>query len=679
MTKAPRENPQNVAEGDLLWTPSAEWIENTALSSFMSWLDEQRGLKFTDYDALWRWSIDDTSGFWLAIWDYFAIDADGTLESIFKQQDGMFGTTWFNGVRANYAEHVLRNERKVERDEIVLVHSSELREMQETSWSELGDQVRTLATALRALGLRPGDRVVCYMPNIVETAIAMLATTAIGAVWSLAAPEFGSQTVIDRFAQIEPKLIFATDGYSFNGKIFDRRPELAHIIDHLPTLEHIVWLPYAGLGAPPPVPFACSNFSDLMNTPAPGRDEFQYERVAADHPLWILFSSGTTGLPKAIVHGHVGMIAEQMKCAALHLNLMPGKRMYFYTTTGWVMWNTLFSALIVGASSIMYDGSPIHGGMDCLWRLASRGKATLFGASPTLVQMMKAAGVTPKDSFDVSSIDTILLGGSPSTPETFQWFYENVKRDLFVTSSSGGTELASGLVASVPIQPVYAGEIQARALGMAVDVWNDDGQSVVNEIGELVVTQAMPSAPLFFWNDPGNERYLDSYYSTFPGVWRHGDLIKLNERGGLYIYGRSDSTLNRFGVRIGTSEIYSILEDIDGIADSLVICCETPGGGFYMPLFVTLSTDAVLDEAMKVRICDALKTKASPRHVPDEIHVAPGIPYTLTGKKMEVPIRRLMMGTAPEKVASKDAMAVPAIFDWYVDFANKSEVRARWA
>jgi len=676
MTSKPEHAARTVAEGDLLWEPSAARIEAAQLTRFQRWLEAERGLAFPDYQALWRWSVADSAAFWAAIWDYFAIVSDAGYEQVMSQQS-MPGCRWFEGSRTNYAEHLLRHEAQAAPGKVAFHHSTETRAPATMSWQELGSQVRRLATRLRALGIAPGDRVVSYMPNVPETAVAMLATTAIGAVWSSAAPEFGANTVVERFGQIEPKLVFVADGYSFGGKVFDRREQIAAIVARLPSLQHVVWLPYQGLEpcVQPGIP--TSMYAELLAGPEVPREDFRYERVACDHPLWVLYSSGTTGQPKAIVHSHVGMIAEHLKVMTFHCNLGPDSTMFFYSTTGWMMWNSVVGALITGAAAVLYDGSPLHGGVEMLWRMAQDTRVTLFGASPTLVQNMKQAGLVPRERFDLSAMDGILVGGAPSTPEVFQWFYDCVKEDLCVGSQSGGTEICSGFVSAVPTQPVYAGEIQARGLGMDVHVWSDAGEELVDEVGELVVLAPTPSMPIFLWNDADGSRYRESYFDTFPGVWRHGDLTKINRRGGVYVYGRSDATLNRHGVRIGSAEIYRVLEQVAAIRDSLVICCELPGGGYYMPLFVALRDGAAMSDELLREIQRRLREDASPRHVPDEIHVAPAIPYTLTGKKMEVPVRKLVMGMAPEKAASRDAMADPALLDWYVDFANRPEVAAR--
>ena len=657
-----------MTEGELLWTPDPAAAAETAVARFMRRLEAERGLAFGTYEELRRWSVTDLDGFWAAVWDFFEVESSQPYAQVLSSRE-MPGAVWFAGSRVNYAEHMLRYERVAAPDEAALVHSSELRPLARMSWHELGGAVRVLATQLRALGVRPGDRVVAYMPNIPETLIAMLAATAIGAVWASAAPEFGARTVIDRFAQIEPTLLFAADGYRFAGKDFDRADEIRTILAELPSVERVVWLPYLDPASRAPYANALA-WSELMDRPAVAPNAFAYERVAHDHPLWVLFSSGTTGLPKPIVHGHVGILLEHLKSTGLGQNLGPHTRMFFYTTTGWMMFNALVSALLQGSSVVLYDGHPAHPTPALLWQLAADAGATSFGASPTFVQIMQKIGLVPRERFDLSRLQSVLLTGSPVTPESTAWFYESVKDDLWVTSPSGGTELCAGLVGGCPLLPVYAGEIQTRLLGMDVHAWNANGEDVIGEVGELVVTSPAPSMPLRFMNDPGGARYRETYFEHFPGVWRHGDFIKINERGGCYIYGRSDSTLNRHGVRIGSAEIYRAVEQLDEVADSLIVCLELPGGAFYMPLFVRLADGSALDDALRARIVAKLRADCSPRHVPDEIHGVGAIPYTLTGKKMEIPVRRILAGTPPEKAASREAMMQPSALDWYVDFAR---------
>jgi acetoacetyl-CoA synthetase len=658
-----------LVEGELLWTPSTDTIEKAQLTRFVAWLARERRLEFADHQALWRWSVTEIEAFWTAIWDYFAVDCDRRFSSVLSG-DGMLGSKWFEGSLTNYAEHLLRHE-AVTPDRVVFHHSTETRPIATMTWRELGTQVRAVATRLRALGIGPGDRVVSFMPNLPETAVAMMATIAIGAVWSASAPEFGAKTVVERFAQIAPKLIFVADGYSFGNKPFDRRVEAQDIVDKLPSLERIVWLPYLGLENTLHSSAPMMTYGELANGPELPREQFRFERVGSEHPLWILFSSGTTGLPKAIVHSHVGVLLEHLKVMHLHVNLGPDSCLFFYSTTGWVMWNILMSALVTGSAAVLYDGSPVNGGMDMLWTMAEKTGATVFGASPTLVQMMERAGVTPRKTHALDRLQTVLLSGAPCQPETFSWFYDNVKSDLWVTSQSGGTEIASGFIGGDPTAPVYAGEIQTRMLGMAVHAWNDTGQEVIDEVGELVVTRPFPSMPLRFWNDNENKRYYESYFDTFPGVWRHGDFVKINARGGSYVYGRADSTLNRFGVRIGTAEIYRIVEQIPGIAESLVVCCDLPRGRYFMPLFVRLQEGLQISDSLILTIMRRLREEASPRHMPDAIYQVPGVPHTLTGKKMEVPIRKILMGADPRKVASSDAMANPDTLAWYSSFAQR--------
>jgi acetoacetyl-CoA synthetase len=660
---------RSVAEGELLWTPPAAFVEGSHLARFAASLVERRGLRFADYAAMWQWSVDEPAVFWEAIYEYFGIVSSTRYESVIA--GAMPRARWFTGARVNFAEHLLRHEREAAPDAIAIVSAAEGRETRSITWHELGAQVRALATRLRALGVGPGDRVAAYLPNITETVVAMIAVTAIGAIWSSAAPEFGASTVLDRFAQIEPKVLFAADGYRFGGKSFDRTAEVAAIAAGLPTLETMVWLPLLDAAVEPPKSGVRTiAWAEATAEPGPPRDAFVYERVGEDHPLWILYSSGTTGLPKAIVHAHIGILLEQYKTTAFNMNLTPASRVFFYTTTGWMMFNALVCALLQGASIVLYDGNPAYPSPDLLWRLAAEHRVTLFGASPTYVQQMQKAGLVPRERFALDALETVFLAGSPATPESFAWFYENVKPDLWVTSQSGGTDFCSGLVGSVATQPVYAGEIQGRILGMDVHAWDDAGNELIDAVGELVVTSPAPSMPLFLWNDPGDVRYRESYFATYPGVWRHGDFLKINHRGGAYVYGRSDSTLNRFGVRIGTAEVYRAIERLDEVLDSLIVCLETPNGGFYMPLFVKLAPGITLTEEVRRRIVERLRTDCSPRHVPDEIHVVPDIPYTLSAKKMEVPVRRILRGADAASVAAPDAMRNPAAIAWFVAFRD---------
>jgi acetoacetyl-CoA synthetase len=639
------------------------------MARFMDWLRQERGLSFSSYEEMRAWSVADIRAFWAAIWDYFGIASTTPYEEVLDT-DRMPGGKWFAGARVNYAEHLLRAGEGRD-DETAIFFASERADLARMGWGELSGRVRKLAVRLREMGIVPGDRVVSYMPNTPETIIAFLATASVGAIWSSASPEFGVKTVIDRFAQIEPALLFVCDGYRFNGKDYSRAGEAAELVARLPSLRHVVCASVLGTGlgsgAAAPVPGALAWDSLFEGDEVPA-EEFRFEPVEAGHPLWILYSSGTTGLPKAIVQSHVGIVLEHYKLVCLHMGLGPDKVMFFYTTTGWMMWNVLVSSLLSGAAIVLYDGSPVWPDNDRLWALAQDAGVTYFGASASYLQMMRQSGMVPKERFDLK-IEATLSGGSPVGPELFQWFYDNVSRDCWFSSQSGGTETCSCLVTAVPMQPVYAGEIQARGLGFDLHAWDDDGKPVFDEPGELVITAPFPSMPVSFWNDPDGQRYHEAYFDVYPGVWRHGDLIRINGRGGCYLIGRADSTLNRHGVRIGASEVYQALDGLDGVADSIVVCCELPRGQFFMPLLVALKPGAVLDGALRAKIVDRLRRDASPRHVPDDIYAVSAVPYTLTGKKMEVPLRRLLMGVPLARAASRDAMANPAALDDILDLA----------
>ena len=659
-----------VTEGQLLWTPSEEFANNSNVGKYIAWLKEKGIVDVADYQALWQWSVDHVEDFWASLWDYFEILSDTPYSKVVDSLEMGPGRRWFIDSRVNVAEHILRNERE---GAVALYHLSEIRPQAEMSWTQLGSQVRILATRMRASGLKPGDAVCCLMPNIPETVVAMLATMSIGCVWSNAAPEFGRKTILDRFTQIEPKWLFVADGYQFGGKPFDRRDEVKAIVGELQdSLEQVVYLPYLD-EEDTSAPVDAVLFASLLQGEDPGRDNFKFERVAHDHPLWVLFSSGTTGLPKAIVHSHVGALMEMMKCMVFHMNLKPGDTSFFYTTTGWVMFNLQVTMLLTGCAGVLYDGNPAYPQLDVLWKMAEDTGTTFFGASPTYVQTMQNHGVEPGKKYDLSRMNSVLVGGAPSTPETFDWFYRNVSEDLWLTSQSGGTEIVGGFVVASPTLPVYAGEIQARALGMDVDSWSDEGESLIGKVGELVCKKPFPSMPIYFLNDPDDERYNDAYFNEFPGVWRHGDFIKINERGGCYIYGRSDSTLNRFGVRIGTSELYRTVEKLPEVIDSLVVCIELPGGKFFMPMFLQLAEGTELTDDLMARISAELRENCSPRHVPDKFYAVQEVPYTLTGKKLEVPVRKLLLGWPLEKAASRDSLKNPAAIDFFLDYVASTD------
>ncbi len=657
-------------QGELLWTGSNDYIAGSNISKFLDWLKAERQLEFATYEELWSWSATEIEAFWQIIWDYFEIHSITPTSSVLEKRV-MPGAKWFPGARVNYTEHVLRCAEDGDPDRPFLLHKSELRPLQAMSWAEVVRDVHEIATKLRALGVKPGDRVAAYMPNIPETVLAMLATAAIGAVWSTAAPEFGASTVIDRFTQTGPKILFVADGYRYGGKDFGRTEQIKSIVSALESVETVIWLDYLEITeALPDFGRAILRWPSLVEKQLSSPEGFRYEYVSGDHPLWILFSSGTTGLPKPIVHGHLGILLEHYKSAAFHLDLKPGGVMCFYTTTGWMMWNTLMWAPLMNGTAVLYDGHPAFPDAGMLWELAAETGAQSLGTSPTSVQLMASQNISPKTKADFSRLENIFLVGSPATPETFAWLYSNVKPDLWVTSQSGGTEFCSGLVAGVPVLPVYAGEIQARALGVDLHSYDENGACLVGVPGELVIRKPMPSMPLFLWGDENFERYRASYFETYPGVWCHGDRITVTERGSCIVHGRSDATLNRFGVRIGSAEIYRTLEQIEGVADSLVVCIEEENGGYFMPLFVKLDGKQELDDKLISQIKRRLQKERSPRHVPDVVIETPDIPYTLTGKKMEIPVRKLLMGHPAATSVNLGSMRNPEAIDWYARFAE---------
>ncbi len=657
-----------VREGDLLWTPGPDRVERANVTAFARWLAAERGHTFAGYQALWHWSVTDLDGFWQAVWDYCGIEASVPPAAVLGARS-MPGADWFPGARLNYAQHVLRSEQP---GQDALYYQSETTPLTGLPWPDLANGVRVLATRLREAGVRPGDRVASCMPNIPQTAIAMLATTSIGAIWTSCSPDFGWRGVSDRFGQLAPKVLLCVDSYRYNGQDHDRSAELEQIIARLPGLEQVIHVP-GPLGAPVPgAPGAgrARAWDELMDHPAVPAAGFQFEQVPFGHPLWILFSSGTTGLPKALTHSHGGILIEQLKLLTFHNDLRAGDRMFFYTTAGWMMWNFLVSSLLLGVRPLLYDGHPGYPRPDVLWEMAQNVGVSFFGASPAYVDLMSRAGVVPADSCDLSALSAVMLAGSPVSAECGAWFYRNVKPDLWLHVGSGGTDVCSGFTGGVPTLPVYAGEHQARNLGVAAYAFNAQGLPVTGEVGEMVITQPMPSMPVRLWNDEDGQLYRRTYFADFPGVWRQGDFFKVNEHGGCFVLGRSDATLNRHGIRIGTAEIYAALESVEEVADALIVNLDLPGGGFFMPLFVTLEGGAVLEDALRSKIADRLRRQYTPRHVPDRIIQVAAIPATLTGKKMEVPVRKILLGTPPDEAANRNAMANPQSLDEFAEYAR---------
>jgi len=655
-----------IEPGSVLWTPSQQRIERARLTEFRRWLADRRGLTFPDFESLWRWSSTDIDAFWQAIWDFFHIEATKQPTAVLGRRT-MPGAEWFPGAELNYARHMLRHERPAA---TAVLHLNERQPLREVSWEQLGSQVRIVATQLRKLGVQRGDRVCAYMVNVPEALVAMLATTSLGAIWSSVGPDFGTPGVLDRFSQLEPTVLFHVDGYQYGGKPFDRRPEVEKILARLTSVKHVIQLPYLDPANTRRLTPGTIFWSELLDHPPVPREQFRYEEVPFNHPLWILFSSGTTGLPKPIMHSHGGILIEQLKHLAFNFDMHAGERMFFFTTTGWMMWNFLMGALLSDVTPVLYDGNPAWPDGDILWKMVQDSRAQLFGASPTYQAILEKNGIVPQAKFDLSHLQTVTLAGSPVSPECQQWFHDNVKRDAWVSPGCGGTDICSGFVGGVVTLPQRAGEMQARCLGMAVHVLGENGKFVIDEVGEMVLTQPAPSMPVGFWNDPGDKRYIETYFADFPGMWRQGDFYRINERGGAYVLGRSDATLNRHGIRIGTSEIYRTIVHVAGVEDGLIVNLDLPGGRFFMPLFVKLADGVQLDEEMKKKIGDRLRAEYTPRHVPDKIYQVPAIPYTISGKRMEVPVRRILSGYPLAKAANRDAMANPMALDFFIEYAR---------
>ena len=654
-------------EPEVLWRPPAELVERARMTEYMRWLEAERGLRFDGYEELWRWSVADLDGFWSSIWEFFGVAADGDPAPVLASRE-MPGAHWFPGTALNYAENAFAGK---DDGEVAILAASELRELEELSWGELRERVAACAAGLRGLGVGRGDRVVAYMPNVPEAIVAFLATASLGAVWSSCSPDFGPASVIDRFAQIEPKVLFAVDGYRYGGKDFDRRGTLAELQAAMPSLERTVVLPYldpepdlSGLGD-------AGTWGELLAAGAGA--ELRFERVPFEHPLWVLYSSGTTGLPKAIVQGQGGILLEHLKKLGLHVDAHPGDRLFWFTTTGWMMWNFLVSGLLSRAAIVLYDGNPGYPDMGVLWDLAEQAGVTMFGTSAAYVAACMKDGVEPAAGRDLSRLGAVGSTGSPLAPEAFDWIYEQLGADTWLFSTSGGTDLCTAFVGGVPLLPVYRGELQARALGASVEAWDEQGNAVLDEVGELVVTEPMPSMPVRFWGDADGSRYREAYFEHYPGVWRHGDWIEITSRGTAIIYGRSDSTINRGGIRMGTSEIYRAVLGLDQVLDALVVDIPRPGTDGWMPLFVVLREGAEPDEGLRREIARRIRERCSPRHVPDEVFAIAEVPRTLSGKALEVPVKRILTGTPPERAASRDSLANPEALDWFVELAGRLE------
>ena len=623
--------------GTVLWTPPAGVYETSRMGRFLSWLRAERGVGATDYAQLWEWSVTDLPGFWRAVWDYFDVIAHDQPTATLPEAT-MPGAKWFPGATLNYAEHVLRMPGLGDDDPVVLAYSQTRAPVTLTA-RQLRDQVRRVAAGLRRLGVGPGDRVAAYAPNIPETYVLLLATASLGAVFSSCAPEFGAHSVIDRWTQIAPKVLVAVDGYVYGDKRIDRTEEVAAIHAALPSVEHLITIGYLDKSA---------------NQTLDGDDPLTFAAVPFDHPLYVLYSSGTTGLPKPIVHGHGGILLEHLKMLALHHDLGPGDRFFWFTTTGWMMWNFLISGPAVGAAIVLFDGNPGHPDLGALWRLAAEQQITYFGTSAPFLMACRKAGVTPPPN----AIRGVGSTGAPLPAEGFGWVYEVLGDRPQLQSLSGGTDVCTGFVGGTPLLPVVEGVISCRALGARVEAYDSDGKPVLGQLGELVVTAPMPSMPVGFWNDPDGRRYFEAYFDVYPGVWRHGDWITIGEDGTCVITGRSDATLNRGGVRLGTAEFYTVVEGVPGVVDSVVVHLDADGQDDLL-LFVVLAEGEELGDELRGRIRRELRAALSPRHVPDEIHQVRAVPRTLSAKKLEVPVKRILTGTPAARAAATGALADP--------------------
>ncbi len=646
-----------------MWTPSRQRIEDSRIWDYMGWLKRNKGVEVENYEALWQWSVDHLEDFWESLWQYFDIQSSQPYRQVLDSHK-MPGPKWFEGAHLNVAEQMLRFHHGAGGDRPAIISRSELRPLQEISWNELRGQVAAVAAGLRAMGVKCGDRVVAYMPNVPETVVAFFACASIGATWSSCSPDMGTRSVVDRFRQIDPKVLIAVDGYRYAGKDYDRLEVVQGLRESLPTLENVVLLPYLN---PEARLDGAHRWSELLES----EGALHCEQVPFDHPLWVVYSSGTTGMPKPIVHGHGGSLIEGLKGHALQLDIGPDDRFMWFTTTGWIMWNSQITGLLVGATICIYDGNPGYPDLGTLWRFAEESGMSFFGSGAAYFDNCKKADIRPAEIADVHRIRSVGSTGSPLSEECHYWISDALGGDVHIAAISGGTDIAAAFVGAAPIKPLIAGEMQARGLGIAVYAFDEDGNKVYDQVGELVVTEPMPSMPLYFWNDEGGKRYRESYFETYPGYWRHGDWIRITPRGGAVIYGRSDTTINRHGIRMGTSEIYRVVEEFPEILDSLVVDLEYLGRESYMPLFVVLREGMALNDELVGCIKDAIRKNLSARHAPNEIIAVEEIPRTLTGKKMELPVKRLLLGMALDKAANPDAMANPHTLDFFMSFADR--------
>ena len=657
----------------ILWRPTDKMKKDSRLFHYLQWLKKEKNLSFSTYHEVYLWSIENIGDFWESIWQYFDIGRDAIHRISTVSDDPMPHTKWFEGATLNYGKHIFRNYKD---NETVILHATENTEVQSFSWNKLKEQVTRCANFLQQSGVTSGDRVVGYLPHTPEAIVCFLASASIGAVWSSCSPDFGTSSVVDRFQQIEPKIFFAATHYGYGGKIFDKTQTILDIASALPTLTKLVLISESTENLQTDEKIVL--WRDILQNDKNYSATLEFKKLPFNHPLYILFSSGTTGAPKAIVHGHGGILLEHLKYLAFHNDVKPGETYFWYSTTGWMMWNLSLSSLLLGAKFFIYDGSPAYPNLEKLWALADTLPIHHFGTSaPFLIGCMKA-NLNIADKYALKNLRSIGSTGSPLPDEAFTFIYTHIKKNVWLTSVSGGTDICTAWVGGNPFAPVRVGEIQARCLGCAMESWDELGNRIErkkNEIGEMVVTKPMPSMPIYFWSDPDFKKYLASYFEYYAGIWRHGDWVKITNRGTLVIYGRSDATLNRQGVRIGTAEIYRVMDTIPEIKDSLIVNLELKGGQHFMPLFVTCRENVVLDAALKKKINTALRETYSPRHVPDEIILIEDIPYTISGKKMESPVKKILLGVPKQKAANEGSMRNPeslVFFENYYDSLSVS-------
>jgi acetoacetyl-CoA synthetase len=645
---------------NLLWKPSVSFVQSSNLQLFINYVNLKHNLNIEYYPQLHKWSVSNISIFWETVLQYYLVEYQGTYSTVFNDNNWPLDNLWFKGIKVNYAQHIL----KKRNNDIAIIWQNELGEKQSFTYTQLYNEVAQLVSYLKSIKIVKGDRVVAYTPNLPQTIVSFLAVQSIGAIWSSCSPDFGTSSVVDRFAQIEPKLLIAASNYSYNGVKKDKKQDVEEIISKIPSIQYVISIDDIYYN----IEVEQNNWTEIKKLPF---QEIEFEFQDFNSPIWILYSSGTTGKPKAITHSVGGILLEHLKAIDIHQNVRENDIFLWYSTTGWMMWNYANAALLKGACVAIYEGSPSYPSLNSLWDFVDQNKITHFGAGAAYFAVCMQNKIDLNSYQNFPYLQSIGATGSPLTDETFDWLYQNVKNDLWLISLSGGTDICSGMVGGVPSLPVYKGEIQYKMLGVDMHAYNDAGESVVNELGELVIQQAMPSMPIYFWNDEGNEKYFKAYFEDIKGVWRHGDWVKVNDRGGIVIFGRSDSTLNRGGVRIGTAEVYNALLKVEEVQDGMVVCVDYADGKQWMPLFVKLSNDEVLTNELIIKIKKNIRQEYSPRHVPDDVILVKDIPYTLSGKKMETPIKKLLMGKSTLQDISKDSMKNPECLNDYLKFIKK--------